>query len=74
MCRQQKTLYWNFVHIKLFIIFSFGTFVADITDRWLLKDRANECNMLCQHVGYNMLRSFVHHVGLCCVQFETSDR
>ena len=33
----------------------------------LLKARANERNMLRQHVGYNMLRSFVHHVGLCCM-------
>ena len=31
------------------------------------KARANERNMLCQHVGHNMLRSFVHHVGLCCM-------
>ena len=31
--------------------------------------------MLCQHVRNNMLRSFLHHVDLCCtccVQFETS--
>ena len=35
----------------------------------MLKARANERNnyMLCQHVGYNMVRSFVHHVGLCCM-------
>ena len=32
-----------------------------------LKARANERNMLRQHVGYNMLRSFVRHVGLCCM-------
>ena len=33
----------------------------------IFKARANERNMLCQHVGHNMLRSFVHHVGLCCM-------
>ena len=32
-----------------------------------VKARANECNMLCQHVGHNVLRSFVHNVGLCCM-------
>ena len=32
-----------------------------------LKAFANERNMLCQHVGHNMLRSFVHNVGLCCM-------
>ena len=30
-----------------------------------LKVRGNERNMLCQHVAHNMLRSFVHHFGLC---------
>ena len=33
----------------------------------LVKTCANERNMLRQHVGHNMLRSFVHHVGLCCM-------
>ena len=28
-----------------------------------VKARANERNMLCQHVVHNMLRSFVHYVG-----------
>ena len=32
-----------------------------------IKAHANERNMLRQHVGYNMLRSFVHHGGLCCM-------
>ena len=32
-----------------------------------LKACANERNMLCQRVGHSMLRSFVHHVGLCCM-------
>ena len=32
-----------------------------------VKACANERNMLFQHVGHNMLRSFVYHVGLCCM-------
>ena len=32
-----------------------------------LKACANERNMLCHHVGHNTLRSFVHHVGQCCM-------
>ena len=34
--------------------------------QWL-KACANERNMLAQHVGHNMLRSFVHHVVPCCM-------
>ena len=59
-------------------IITTGGYIEDlikflIKTRWvsfvfeIIKALANECNMLCQHVGYNMLRLFVHHVGLCCM-------
>ena len=47
------------------MFFSCGIWcVADVSS---VKARANERKMLCQHVGHNILRSFVHHVGLCCM-------
>ena len=39
-----------------------------------IKARANERNMLCQHVAFvcTPCWAMLHDVGICCVQFETS--